>query len=124
MQLTQKTKTQKVVTKKQLDSIITEKVKNNPTLVDALFDIAIAQWKKQDKGKYLKVDRYMETKLIKNMQLTPKALAELYIYNKDIPYIKLPLYTQIARKIKKRLIMSKKCTKVLKCYTKHWATTK
>ena len=104
MQLTQKTKTQRVVTKKQLGSIITEKVKNNPALVDALFDIAIAQWKKHEYDTYAKVENYIEKKLIKDMTLPPKVLAAMYVSYKDIPRYKMPMYMKIARKVKNKLI--------------------
>jgi len=104
MQAGSQATTKKTAALKQLEALISETVKDNPSLINALLDNMIGLWQKHNKGAYAKVDRYMETKLLSNMKLTPKALAELYMYNKDIPYNRLPLFTRIARKVKNRLI--------------------
>ena len=104
MQLTRNTKTKEAATIKQLKAQISETVKDNPTLIDALLDNMIGLWQKHNKCAYAKVESYMEKKFVKDMTLKPTTIVEMFLDYKDIPRYKMPMYMKIARKVKNRLI--------------------
>ena len=60
--------------------------------------------KNTETNRYMAADRYMESKLLKDIGLPPKALAEMYIYYNDMPAIMKRPLTEVAKKVKNRLI--------------------
>ncbi len=87
-------------TASKLSDLITSIVKDNPAKLDVIVEKVLKHFQKS----YSKADMYMESKLLKDMTLPPKALAEMYVHYSSIPRSKLHIYHKIAQKVKKRLI--------------------